>query len=263
MLTVQDELAQQVIKAMCRKFADSAKVWLRAYGHAAERHDSEGARKTLDKSMSALPKRKHIKASLPFLVLCCRVYSWASNITLHPSKHSDRAAFGAAGSHTQMLSASFLGKNASEMSVAWCQFAQCCELSGTQTRELSLEEHCYLMVTSLDEKACLMGTPMSYPYHHILCDWDRSSARRRCSSSTRAAQTAAAASLRASCATTPSAWTSGASTSTRYGSETLVFLLGFPLRGCLLLWCTELEIAFHTLLCPGAASGLHQVDSKG
>lgn len=68
---MQDELAQQVMKAMCRKFTGSSKVWLRAYGHAAERHDSEGARKTLDKSMSALPKRKHIKASPLLLMLHC------------------------------------------------------------------------------------------------------------------------------------------------------------------------------------------------
>ena len=63
-LLMQEELAQQVIKAMCRKFAGSAKVWLRAYGHAAERRDGEGARKTLDRSMTSLPKRKHIKASI-------------------------------------------------------------------------------------------------------------------------------------------------------------------------------------------------------
>lgn len=61
---MQDELAQQIIKAMCRKFATSAKVWLRAYSYSAERHDSEGARKTLDKSMTSLPKRKHIKVSI-------------------------------------------------------------------------------------------------------------------------------------------------------------------------------------------------------
>jgi rRNA biogenesis protein RRP5 len=61
---MQDELAQQVIKAMCRKFGGSAKVWLRAYGHAAGRGDAEGARKTLDKAMSSLLKRKHIKARL-------------------------------------------------------------------------------------------------------------------------------------------------------------------------------------------------------
>ena len=58
---VQDELAQQVIKAMCRKFAGSAKVCLRAYGHAARAGDSEGARKALDRSLTSLHKRKHIK----------------------------------------------------------------------------------------------------------------------------------------------------------------------------------------------------------
>ena len=74
---VQDELAQQVIKAMCRKFATSAKVWLRAYGHAAERHDSETARKALDRSMSSLPKRKHIKAS----TLCSLISIWLGPLT--------------------------------------------------------------------------------------------------------------------------------------------------------------------------------------
>ena len=59
---VQDELAQQVIKAMCRKFAGSAKVALRAYGHAARAGDAEGARRALDRSLTSLQKRKHIKA---------------------------------------------------------------------------------------------------------------------------------------------------------------------------------------------------------
>ena len=59
---VQDELAQQVIKAMCRKFPGSAKVALRAYGHAAQAGDGEGARKALGRSLTSLQKRKHIKA---------------------------------------------------------------------------------------------------------------------------------------------------------------------------------------------------------
>ena len=61
---VQDELAQQVIKAMCRKFAASAKIALRAYGHAAQAGDGEGARRALDRSLTSLQKRKHIKARL-------------------------------------------------------------------------------------------------------------------------------------------------------------------------------------------------------
>ena len=59
---MQDELAQQILKAMCRKFAGSAKVYLRAYGHAAQAGDGEGARKALDRSLTSLQKRKHIKA---------------------------------------------------------------------------------------------------------------------------------------------------------------------------------------------------------
>ena len=82
---VQDELAQQVIKAMCRKFATSAKVWLRAYGHAAERHDSEGARKMLDRSMSSLLKRKHIRVS----TLCSHIKGagWASDTGSPPTSY--------------------------------------------------------------------------------------------------------------------------------------------------------------------------------
>ena len=59
---MQDELAQQVIKAMCRKFVGSAKIALRAYGHAAQAGDAEGARRALDRSLTSLQKRKHIKA---------------------------------------------------------------------------------------------------------------------------------------------------------------------------------------------------------
>ena len=59
---MQAELAQQVIKAMCRKFAGSTKVALRAYGHAVQAGDSEGARRALVRSLTSLQKRKHIKA---------------------------------------------------------------------------------------------------------------------------------------------------------------------------------------------------------
>ena len=47
---------------MCRKFAGSAKIALRAYGHAAQVGDAEGARRALDRSLTSLQKRKHIKA---------------------------------------------------------------------------------------------------------------------------------------------------------------------------------------------------------
>jgi hypothetical protein len=58
----QEELAQQALKAMTRKFSGSAKAWLAAYGHAVQAGDGEGARKTLDRALAALPPRKHIKA---------------------------------------------------------------------------------------------------------------------------------------------------------------------------------------------------------
>ena len=40
---MQDELAQQVIKAMCCKFAGSAQVSVRAYGHAAGRGSAQSS----------------------------------------------------------------------------------------------------------------------------------------------------------------------------------------------------------------------------
>jgi glycine cleavage system protein P-like pyridoxal-binding family len=57
----QDELAQQTLHAMCRKFGGSAKVWLRAYTYALAKGDSGEAKKTLDKAVASLPARKHIK----------------------------------------------------------------------------------------------------------------------------------------------------------------------------------------------------------
>lgn len=55
---------QQTLKAMTRKFAGSAKVWLAGYNHAVQSGDADGARKTLDRAIAALPPRKHIKVGL-------------------------------------------------------------------------------------------------------------------------------------------------------------------------------------------------------
>ena len=66
----QDELAEQTLKAMCRKFSESAKVWLRHIAWLLTKDRAEAARKVLDKSFAALPKRKHIKVG---------PYSWASS----------------------------------------------------------------------------------------------------------------------------------------------------------------------------------------
>jgi len=60
----QDELAEQTLKATCRKFSGSAKVWLRHISWLLTKDRADAARKVLDKSFTALPQRKHIKASL-------------------------------------------------------------------------------------------------------------------------------------------------------------------------------------------------------
>ncbi|BDA47226.1 probable protein RRP5 homolog [Coccomyxa sp. Obi] len=59
--TSKEELAQQTLRAMTRKYATSAKVWLRAYSHELGRGDAAAARRALDRAIAALPARKHIK----------------------------------------------------------------------------------------------------------------------------------------------------------------------------------------------------------
>ncbi|KAK9832620.1 hypothetical protein WJX81_004603 [Elliptochloris bilobata] len=59
--TDKDELAAEALRAMCRKFGASAKVWLRAVDHALRRGEGETARRTLERALAALPPRKHIK----------------------------------------------------------------------------------------------------------------------------------------------------------------------------------------------------------
>ena len=61
----EGEVADQTLRALTRKFGGSAKVWLRQVQWHLARGQGEQARKTLDRALNALPKRKHIKAS------CC------------------------------------------------------------------------------------------------------------------------------------------------------------------------------------------------
>ena len=56
-------MADQTLRALTRKFGGSAKVWLRQMQWHLGRGQGEQARKTLDRALNALPKRKHIKAS--------------------------------------------------------------------------------------------------------------------------------------------------------------------------------------------------------
>ncbi len=68
----QDELAEQTLKAVCRKFSTSAKVWLRHISWLLTKDRADAARKVMDKSFDVLPQRKHIKASaLPCPALPC------------------------------------------------------------------------------------------------------------------------------------------------------------------------------------------------
>lgn len=46
---------------MCRKFSESAKIWLRHITWLLTKDRADAARKVLDKSFAALPQRKHIK----------------------------------------------------------------------------------------------------------------------------------------------------------------------------------------------------------
>eukprot|EP00873_Tetraselmis_striata_P024001 jgi/Tetstr1/444265/TSEL_032157.t1 len=59
--TERTALCDQVLKAVCRKFGESAKVWLRAYSYHIECGKPDAAKRALDRGLTSLPNRKHIK----------------------------------------------------------------------------------------------------------------------------------------------------------------------------------------------------------
>lgn len=59
--TLQDELAEQTLKAISRKFSSSAKIWMRQIAWLLSKGQSDAVKRTLDKAFKALPQRKHIK----------------------------------------------------------------------------------------------------------------------------------------------------------------------------------------------------------
>ncbi|GAB4820753.1 hypothetical protein N2152v2_007799 [Parachlorella kessleri] len=59
--TGKEGLAEQCLKAMCRKFSENVEVWLRTVKYRLAKDDSEGARKALERSLQALPKFEHIR----------------------------------------------------------------------------------------------------------------------------------------------------------------------------------------------------------
>lgn len=73
---MKDELAEQTLKAMCRKFSSSAKIWMRHISWLLSKDQPDAVKRTLDKAFKALPQRKHIKVRrFPSLLcsasMCC------------------------------------------------------------------------------------------------------------------------------------------------------------------------------------------------
>ncbi|KAI7838131.1 hypothetical protein COHA_008062 [Chlorella ohadii] len=57
----KDNLVEQCLKAMTRKFNENPDVWLRAVKFRLSRGDGDGARKTMDRSLQSLPKFEHVR----------------------------------------------------------------------------------------------------------------------------------------------------------------------------------------------------------
>ena len=84
---LQDELAEQTLKAMCRKFSSSAKTWMRQITWLLSKDQPDAVKRALDKSFNALPSRKHIKV----LLFSCRMYCLALfRLHTHACLHCNR-----------------------------------------------------------------------------------------------------------------------------------------------------------------------------
>lgn len=59
--TDQAEPAEAMLKAACRKFSMSAKVWLRHIEHLVKRGKGDAGKAVMDRALQSLPRRKHIK----------------------------------------------------------------------------------------------------------------------------------------------------------------------------------------------------------
>lgn len=58
--TDRGALAEQCIKAACRKFSAAPDVWLRAVRYHLTRSDADGAKRALDRSLQSLPRADHV-----------------------------------------------------------------------------------------------------------------------------------------------------------------------------------------------------------
>mmetsp|Transcript_6835 Transcript_6835/g.41677 ORF Transcript_6835/g.41677 Transcript_6835/m.41677 type:complete len:1098 (+) Transcript_6835:2478-5771(+) len=57
----EEEAAEDLLKTMCRKFKESAKVWLRNIAYLLQHGRGKAAQAVLDRSLLSLPRRKHLK----------------------------------------------------------------------------------------------------------------------------------------------------------------------------------------------------------
>ena len=62
-MSLQAELSLQVLRTACKKFAESAKVWLAHIRHLLVAGDGEASQNVLNRALAGLPRRKHIKVS--------------------------------------------------------------------------------------------------------------------------------------------------------------------------------------------------------
>jgi rRNA biogenesis protein RRP5 len=58
--TDKTALAEQCLKAMCRKYGAAPDVWIRAIRYRLAHDDSDAARRTLDRALQSLPKHEHV-----------------------------------------------------------------------------------------------------------------------------------------------------------------------------------------------------------
>lgn len=58
--TQKAALAEQCLKAMCRKFSGSKEVWLRTVRYRLGAGDADGAKRALDRALQALPPSDHV-----------------------------------------------------------------------------------------------------------------------------------------------------------------------------------------------------------
>ncbi|CAI5954377.1 unnamed protein product [Closterium sp. NIES-64] len=81
----QHDMADTLLHSMAKKFSTSAKVWLRYIQNQLSRGLEEGARKLLERALTVLPQRKHIKVISQAALMEYRIGSQERGRTLFES----------------------------------------------------------------------------------------------------------------------------------------------------------------------------------